>query len=106
MDPNPTDDGAPVVVAVTRTGGFAGMRRRWQARVAGDEEPEWRALIARCPWDAAPRPTTGADRFMWTIDARCDGGDTRTATVADEELTGPWRELVDAVRTRGKAPAD
>ena len=97
------DEGIVVVaVTVTRTGGFAGMRRTWHAQPDTAETPQWIALIDGCPWDAAD-PTrviapTGADRFVWHVDARC-GDAARAAALADPEVQGPWRELIDAVRS-------
>ena len=91
-----------VAVTVTRTGGFAGLRRTWHAQADTSEAPQWIALIEGCPWDAAdptrPIPPTGADRFMWHVDARC-GDAAREAALADPEVQGPWRELIDAVRS-------
>ena len=47
---------------------------------------------------------TGADRFVWHVDARC-GDAAREAALADPEVQGPWRELIDAVRAAQKAAA-
>ena len=90
-----------VAVTVTRTGGFAGLRRTWHAHPDTADAPQWIALIDGCPWDAAD-PTrdiaaTGADRFVWHVDARC-GDAAREAALADPEVQGPWRDLIDAVR--------
>ena len=101
---------APVEVAVTRSGGFAGMTKQWHVEPAPDEASVWIDLIAQCPWDApssvAPargdaadgRPPVGADRFTWWIRARCGEQDEREAELPDDEVVGAWRELVDAVR--------
>ena len=81
-----------VAVTVTRTGGFAGLRRTWQAQADTVEAPQWIALIEGCPWDAAaptrPIPPSGADRFVWRVDARC-GDAQRAAALADPEVRGP-----------------
>ena len=86
---------------MTRSGGFAGLRRTWTAEPERTETPLWIALIDGCPWDAAHParqvPPNGADRFMWHLDARC-GGAAREAALADAEVQGPWRDLIDAVR--------
>lgn len=60
-EPDARPEGAAAVeVAVKRTGGFAGLTKQWHAEPAADEAPQWIALIAQCPWDAAaPVPTTG-----------------------------------------------
>lgn len=87
-----------VVVTVTRTGGFAGLRREWSARPPVRDAPRWVALIDDCPWDGvAVVATHGADRFVWRIDARC-GARQRSAELPDAAVEGPWRVLVDEVR--------
>ena len=95
-----------VAVTVTRTGGIAGMRRTWRAQPDPAESPQWIALIDGCPWDAAdparPIPPSGADRFVWHVDARC-GESAREAALPDPEVQGPWRDLIDAVRSAQKA---
>ncbi|MFE7845985.1 protealysin inhibitor emfourin [Microbacterium sp. NPDC057407] len=101
--PSGTDTGAaerPVAVLVTRTGGFAGLTKRWRAEPPESEASEWIALISQCPWDAVettgnPR---GADRFTWAIHARCGEEHEHDAELADDDLVGAWRQLVDAVR--------
>ena len=102
--PTPTPSPAPspeppVSVTVTRSGGFAGLSRRWRAEAEGSDAERWRALIEDCPWEAVAivRDDTGADRFVWRLDARC-GERAREAELADAEITGPWRELIDAVK--------
>ncbi|MFH8250834.1 protealysin inhibitor emfourin [Microbacterium sp. B2969] len=93
-EPSPT-----LVVAVTRTGGFAGLTKRWRAEPRQEEASVWIALISRCPWDdPAQRDQRGADRFQWSIHARWGEDGDREADLADSAVTGPWRELVDAVR--------
>jgi hypothetical protein len=123
-DPTRPDDGTPrdagdqregprpdprlvaVAVTVTRTGGFAGLRRTWHAQPEAMDAPQWIALIEGCPWEAAdptrPLDTAGADRFVWHVDARC-GDAEREAALADPDVRGPWRELIDAVRSAGSA---
>jgi hypothetical protein len=95
-----------IAVTVTRTGGFAGLRRTWRAQPDTAEAPQWIALIDGCPWDAADPDRviapTGADRFVWRVDARC-GDAARAAALADPEVHGPWRDLIDAVRSAEKS---
>jgi hypothetical protein len=92
------DASAPlVVVAVSRTGGFAGLTKHWRATATGDAAARWRNLIADCPWDEATGTSPGADRYVWIIDAR-DDGRRSAATLGDAEVEGPWRALIDAVR--------
>lgn len=94
-------------ITVTRSGGFAGLRRTWAAEADTAGAPQWIALLEECPWDAAdptrPLPPYGADRFVWRVDARC-GEDARAAALADPEVQGPWRELIDAVRDATTPP--
>lgn len=87
-----------VVVEVMRTGGIAGMRRRWVVEPDPDDAPDWVLLIESCPWDAPePDARTGADRFIWGIHARVLHQEHRRQ-LPESELDGPWRDLVDAVR--------
>lgn len=95
-----SSDGSPLlVVAVKRTGGFAGLTKVWTAQPREDEASTWVALISRCPWDdPVDGDQRGADRFQWNIHAQCGPDEDREAELPDRALTGPWRELVDAVR--------
>src|SRR3954470_16320442 len=104
---NAVDDTSALMVIVARTGGIAGMRREWRAEPPPTEESHWIALIEGCPWDAAPGDPGGADRFVWNIEAHC-GPQQKQAQLPDREVQGPWRELVDEVRSfgeRSKPPA-
>jgi len=98
-----TDDAdrSRIVVAVVRTGGIAGLRRRWRVEPDAAQAPQWVALVERCPWDeqtdAAPTSDAGADRFVWSIHAVLHR-QQRERVVPDTQLQGAWRELVDAVR--------
>ncbi len=95
-----------VAVTVIRTGGFAGLRREWRAEADEREASHWVSLIEECPWDAVAIGvgTRGADLFVWRLDARF--GDRRhAAELADPDVQGPWRTLIDAVRDAG-APSD
>lgn len=94
---------APVSVTVTRTGGFAGIRREWHTEPPEEEVPRWVALIDGCPWDAViERTGPGADQFVWRITARC-GPEEKGAELPESRLQGPWRDLVDEVRSAGEA---
>lgn len=98
-----TDASVVVAVTVTRTGGFAGLRRAWHAEADTAEAPQWISLIDGCPWnDVEPEPATGADRFAWHVDARY-GESARQAALSDPDVQGPWRELIDAVRAAQQA---
>jgi len=81
-------------VIVSRSGGIAGIRRTWEVLV--DDQPDfsdWLALIETLPWGEVPRTAPQPDRFVYRI--RCDA---RTAELAEPDLTGPWRELVERVQ--------
>ena len=93
--PPPTD--ARVVIAVVRSGGIAGIRRQWRVEAEQPEADEWIDLIDRCPWDAEPDESRGADRFVWSIRARTPS-ERRERELPDSAIDGPWRTLVDAVR--------
>jgi hypothetical protein len=77
-----------VKVRVSRSGGFAGVTREWEADV--DD-----GLVDNLPWDAAPFSSGSPDRFVYVIYVS-----HRQITLPEKELTGPWRELVDRV-TKG-----
>jgi hypothetical protein len=105
MDPTSDDAGGPqpaVAVTVIRTGGFAGLRRTWRAEADERDAPHWITLIEGCPWDAVESgdAAAGADLFVWRLKARC-GHERREAELADPDVQGPWRELIDAVREAG-----
>ena len=93
---------AVVLVAVVRSGGMAGIRRRWEVEPASDETPRWVALIERCPWDDPSETNSGADRYMWSVHVRTDR-EERERELPDSQLHGAWRELVDAVRDAATA---
>ncbi|MFT4156390.1 MAG: hypothetical protein QM630_00450 [Microbacterium sp.] len=93
----PEPDDAPVVIAVVRTGGVAGIRRRWRVEAPSEEAGAWIALIESCPWEEPAHECRGADQFVWSIRARTPS-ERREQELPDRALDGPWRELVDAVR--------
>ena len=98
------DDVNHIVVAVVRSGGLAGLRRRWRAEPAPEQTPQWLALVERCPWDEPLEDDpSGADRYVWSIHARVRE-EQLEQVVPDAHLEGPWRELVDAVRDADPSP--
>lgn len=114
-DPEPA-----VTVTVVRSGGFAGIPRRWQVAAPAPEADLWITLVEQCPWDRCPparedaSPKAGEpDRFSWTLhallaDTERAGAAARPtehrATLTETEASGPWRALIDAVRAAA-APA-
>ncbi|WJM14940.1 protealysin inhibitor emfourin [Microbacterium arborescens] len=94
---------SPLRIVVERSGGFAGLTRTWRVEPSDAERGLWLELVRRCPWDE-PAPSAsapGADRFRWHI-VVSDSEATHQADLADD-LTSPWRSLVDAVRS-GQPP--
>lgn len=100
-----------VFIRVVRTGGFAGLTREWTAEPPPEQAPHWRGLIDECPWDDVDAAESvdgasavrGADAFAWRISARLDDRPPRVAALADGDLDGPWRQLIDEVRAFGAA---
>lgn len=98
-------DADGVAILVVRSGGIAGMTRRWSVQPAEGETAHWIVLVERCPWDETPPVGTGADRFVWRIEVRIHR-ERHEQVIPEEHLSGPWHDLVDAVRTAdaGSAP--
>jgi hypothetical protein len=90
-----------VVVTVVRSGGIAGLRRRWRADATADAASRWIALIDDCPWDQPPPQGSGADRFVWHISVGGQQADDRSVDLPDEAVSGPWQKLVDEVQASG-----
>jgi hypothetical protein len=83
-----------MLVSVSRSGGLAGLLLVWEVDV--DRQPDrdaWRGLLAEIPWNQARPVPAEPDRYVYRI--RCAPHD---ATLAERQLTGPWRDLVDRVR--------
>jgi hypothetical protein len=95
-----------MIVTVQRTGGLGGLTRSW--RVDVDAEPDtasWLGLIDGLPWSSTPSSADEVqpDRFVWVIVVEAEP--LREAALAEQQLTGPWRVLVDRVRTASSAGA-
>ncbi|MGN8026584.1 protealysin inhibitor emfourin [Microbacterium sp. 22242] len=90
-------DGDEVTIRVARSGGIAGMTRRWRVVPSRTETERWVSLLERCPWDEDPGSASGADRFQWRIEAQIRQV-RHEQVIPEEHLSGPWRDLVDAVR--------
>lgn len=88
-------------VIVSRTGGFVGRRSTWEIDVDSQpDESRWRDLIEQVPWSDPPPASSGPDRFVYEISC-----EPHEATVPEQQLQGPWRDLVELVRSRaGNAP--
>jgi hypothetical protein len=105
-------------VIVSRSGGIAGLRLTWRVDVDTQPDPDrWYVLIREIPWEQAPPAPPEPDRYTYRI--RCEphedtaaepheqsatepqeqiAAEPREATLAERQLTGPWRELFDRVR--------
>ncbi|MFJ4037760.1 protealysin inhibitor emfourin [Microbacterium sp. NPDC090007] len=93
-----TVDDERIVVTVVRSGGIAGLSKQWRAEPGPDDEPRWRELVERCPWDETPPPATGTDRYQWRIEVHRGAFAVRQARLGEAQVDGPWRALVDEVR--------
>tara|TARA_R110002020_G_scaffold152794_9_gene331499 strand:+ start:119509 stop:119871 length:363 start_codon:yes stop_codon:yes gene_type:complete len=83
-----------VKVQVWRSGGLLGRRVEWDVIVDEQPDPEqWYVLIAELPWHEHPATSTMPDRYTYEI--RCE---PHEAVIPEQQLVGPWRELVDRVR--------
>lgn len=86
-------------IAITRSGGFAGLVQRAAIDTADLPDPadaaELQTLAGRIDLAALPSPDRQPDRFVYEIEI-----DGRTAEVGESALTGPLRALVDKVMGR------
>jgi hypothetical protein len=91
-------------ITVERSGGFAGMTRTWTVQPAPPDDKDcWQPLIEACPWDTVPAPGRAAppgrpDRFTYSISAG-----QRRATLPEQALTGPWRDLVEHAKAAAES---
>jgi len=89
-------------VSVTRSGGMAGLKRTWVVSVEEQPDPEsWNELLSRVPWNDGPATAPQPDRYIYEIRFS-----RRTVILPEQQLTGPWRELVDRVRQSELHQAD
>ncbi|WP_210403782.1 protealysin inhibitor emfourin [Salinibacterium sp. UTAS2018] len=87
-------------VQVWRSGGLLGRRVEWAVVV--DEQPDpdqWYLLIYEIPWNEHPAENTMPDRYTYEI--HCE---PHEAVIPEQQLVGPWRELVDRVREADPNP--
>lgn len=81
---------------MTRTGGVSGLRRQWAVEAASDDEAQpWWPLVDACPWGSPTEecdPDAVRDGFVYEVQAN-----DREAMLAEKQVDGPWRDLVDAV---------
>ncbi|MFT4234036.1 MAG: hypothetical protein QM607_03420 [Microbacterium sp.] len=89
-----------VRIVVSRTGGVAGITRRWCVERDDADADGWRDMVEQCPWDEEPDTDDSVprtDRFVWRIDAELPCAH-RERTLDETQVEGAWRELIDAVR--------
>ncbi|GAA3894746.1 hypothetical protein GCM10022381_40440 [Leifsonia kafniensis] len=87
-------------VIVSRSGGIAGIRLTWEVQVEDQpDSSDWLALISTLPWRDSPRTAPQPDRFVYRI--RCNAHDVE---LAEPDLAGPWRELVERVQRAHRPP--
>ncbi|WP_207457783.1 protealysin inhibitor emfourin [Herbiconiux sp. SYSU D00978] len=54
MSSGSSDDAPRLVLVVARSGGFAGLTRRWRVEVRDEADAaRWRPLVDACPWEAS-----------------------------------------------------
>jgi len=76
-------------VAVTRTGGFAGMRRHAELTLGEDPRtPEVKSLLDRIDLSALPSHQPQPDRFVYTFDVA-----GKQAVVGEQDLTPELHQL-------------
>lgn len=81
-------------ITVARSGGIAGLTREWVVRVEEQGDPDsWFRLVEQLPWQEPHRSAPQPDRYVYRI-----GVSRRRITLPEQDLTGPWRQLVDRVR--------
>ena len=84
---------APTTVAVTRSGGFAGITRTGELDLEGDDPrvDDVRRLVQRTDFTALSAQPTAPDAFSYTFSLP----DHDEVTVAEHQLTHDLRKLVD-----------
>lgn len=82
-------------ISVVRSGGFAGLSLTWAVQVDEQSDPQsWTSLIEDLPWHTSRHQAPAhPDRYVYRIRVS-----RRRITLAEQEVTGPWRELVEKVR--------
>lgn len=92
-----------LTITVVRSGGFAGLTRRWSVSSAVDDADDLIELVNACPWREVARDEKSRDRFIYVITVRAPRK-RRAATVPESSLTGPWKSLVQRVQEENSGP--
>ncbi|WP_349898335.1 protealysin inhibitor emfourin [Parafrigoribacterium soli] len=81
-------------IRVVRSGGIAGLSSHWEVTIDDrDDRESWLALLDRLPWQDVSTEQQQPDRYSYRIECS-----RHRVTLPEQQLTGPWRELVDRVR--------
>jgi hypothetical protein len=88
-----------LVITVVRTGGFAGLERRWSITADTDAD-EWIPLVDACPWASVYTDALSRDRFVYRIEVSAPKR-RRRAELPEAAVTGPWRILIERVQDAG-----
>lgn len=87
-------------ITITRTGGFAGLRRQWV--VAVDDQTATRLVGQMADGGTTARAATAPavrDGFSYVFAA-----EGHRITIAESRLDGPWRALLDRARNDTGSP--
>jgi hypothetical protein len=87
-------------IELVRSGGFAGISRRWTEELSEPEAAEVERLFDRIA-DPASEPDGGADRFQYELRLTRDGR-TRALTLREGAIPADIRPLLDRL-TEGRA---
>lgn len=88
-------------IEVSRSGGFAGMTRTWSVEVSPTEaEEHWLPLLEQA--DPGGPEDVQRDRFVYHIVVV----GYREVTVAESAVQGPWKELVEWVKSSSRREDD
>jgi len=81
-------------ITVIRSGGIAGLTREWVVHVEQQDDREsWFRLVEQLPWNERRPEAPQPDRYVYRIRVS-----RRGITLPEQQLTGPWRHLVEKVR--------
>ncbi|RFA13837.1 hypothetical protein B7R22_11470 [Subtercola boreus] len=104
----PRDESPQVAVTVVRTGGFAGLKRTWEATADDPSTVDvWLGFADSLPWGATPREDPrSVDRFVYRIVIAVHSEVRHETTLPESALTGRWRDLVDRVQQQADGDGD
>ncbi|RFA09885.1 hypothetical protein B7R54_12235 [Subtercola boreus] len=96
----PRGQSPQVAVTVVRTGGFAGLKRTWEATADDPSTVDvWLGYVDALPWGKPPQQDPhSADRFVYRIVIAVRSEVRHDQTLPESALTGGWRDLVERVQ--------